>query len=83
MIDIKMATRAAIAYVQELQEYLPHSDDVRLEETEFVEPNTWLITLSFPADYPFTASRSYKEFRIDADNGHVMAMKVRQLTPAK
>jgi len=82
MIDVKTAVRAAIEYVQEFQDYLPHTD-VRLEETEFVEPNTWLITLSFSADYPFTAARSYKEFRIDADAGHVMSMKVRQLITAK
>ena len=83
MIDVRTAVRKAVEYVREFQDYLPQSD-VRLEETEYVEPDLWLITLSFTEDVPFiTDRRTYKEFRIDADTGDVKAMKVRSLTSAK
>jgi len=83
MIDVRTAVRKALAYVREFQDYLPQSD-IRLEETEYVEPDLWLITLSFPEDVPLiTDRRTYKEFRIDAETGDVKAMKVRSLTNAK
>ena len=83
MINVRTAVRKAVEYVREFQDYLPQSD-VRLEETEYVEPDLWLITLSFTEDVPFiTDRRTYKEFRIDADTGDVKAMKVRSLASAK
>ena len=55
MIDVKTAVRKALEYVRELQDYLPKSE-FRLEETEFVDPGFWQITLSFsesPLGLPF------------------------------
>lgn len=82
MIDVKTAVRKSVEYVQEFREYLPGTD-IRLEETEYVEPGFWLITLSFPEDIPIVKNRIYKEFRIDAETGEVTAMKVRLFAHAK
>ena len=82
MIDVKTAVRTAVKYVQEFQDYLPGTD-IRLEETEYAEPGFWLITLSFSDNVPFAPSRNYKEFRIDANSGEVLSMKVRSLATAK
>jgi len=85
MIDVKTAVRKALEYVRELQDYLPKSE-FRLEETEFVDPGFWQITLSFsesPLGLPFgpPSARTYKVFRIDANTGEVLSMKVRSLAP--
>jgi len=82
MIDVKTAVRKAVEYVQELQEYFPRSD-IRLEETEFVDPGLCEITLSFSENPMFgKLSRIYKIFRIDAETGEVKSMKVRSLAAA-
>ena len=85
MIDIKTAVQKAVEYVREFQDYLPRSD-IRLEETEFVDPGLWEITLSFleSGSVPvlgIPARRIYKIFRIDAETGDVKSMKVRSLQP--
>jgi len=84
MIDVKTAVRKAVDYVQEFQDYLPQGD-VRLEETEYDETGFWFITLSFPSGniIPLGPARDYKEFRINANTGEVMSMKVRSLAHAK
>jgi len=77
MIDVKAAVRVALDYTKEFSEFLP-TYSVRLEETEFVDTGYWDITLSFQEE-PFSASRVYKVFHIDAGTGEVRSMKVREL----
>ena len=86
IIDVKTAVRKALEYLRELQDYLPKIE-IRLEETEFVDPGFWQITLSFsesPLGLPFgpPSARIYKVFRIDANAGEVVSMKVRSLVTA-
>ena len=82
MIDVKTAVRAAIGYVNEFREYIPPRD-IRLEETEYDEDRRhWVITLSF-VENDITGFRSYKVFRIDANSGDVMSMKVRSVVPSR
>ncbi len=81
MIDVKTAVQRAVEYVREFQDYLPRSD-IRLEETEFVDPNIWQITLSLSDALPvlgIPGGRIYKMFRINADTGQVVSMKARSL----
>lgn len=90
MIDVKSAVRAAMKYLQEIQEFVP-AIGMRLEETEHDDSGDWLITLSTVEDSgirvesPFpvfpTGKRIYKVFRIDANTGDVKSMKVRTLQP--
>jgi hypothetical protein len=85
MIDVKTAVRKAVEYVRELQDYFPQGD-IRLEETEFVDPDLWQITLSFDNNGSFLGSmagRRFKIFRIDAETGEVESMKIRTLEPAR
>jgi hypothetical protein len=87
-IDVKTAVRKAAAYLLEFQEFIPVSD-IRLEETEYDDKGSWLITLSSidktDLSHPLAslgkAPRSYRIFRIDASNGEVRSMKVRSLQP--
>jgi hypothetical protein len=83
MIDVKAAVRTAVEYAREFQDYLP-GRDIRLEETEFDDgdPGFWRITLSFAASLPLVERRAYKEFRINAETGDVVSMKIRPLTDA-
>ena len=85
MIDVKTAVRKAVEYVRELQDYFPQEGNIRLEETEFVDPDSWQITLSFVDKdriFGFPAGRIYKTFRISAETGEVISMKVRTLAAA-
>ena len=85
-IDVKSAVRIAIDYLREFNEFMPLRD-FRLEEVEFDESGSWLITLSAEEvnPGPFAAlelsKRNYKRFRIDAQTGEVKSMKVRTLQP--
>jgi hypothetical protein len=45
MIDVKTAVRAAMNYLNEFREFVP-ARGVRLEETEYDDKGSWLITLS-------------------------------------
>jgi hypothetical protein len=80
MIGVKQAVGSAIDYVREFSDFLP-TQDIRLEETELVEKEgnpVWLVTLSF-VESRVIGSRAYKIFEIDADNGMVNSMKVRNI----
>jgi hypothetical protein len=84
MIDVKQAAQSATNFITGL-----YSDqvisDVRLEEVELSEDTKyWLITLSFPAPpspgvITFGGRRQYKIFKVDADTGTVLSMKIREL----
>jgi hypothetical protein len=89
MIDVKTAVRAAMKYLQNIQEFVP-ADGLRLEETEHEDSGDWLITLStfdeaelaLPRILPIVGGkRVYKIFRIDGETGEVKSMKVRTLQP--
>ncbi|MGA9998041.1 MAG: hypothetical protein WBP93_21690 [Pyrinomonadaceae bacterium] len=88
MLDVKQATKAASDYFASLVEPQTVSD-IRLEEVEIEqeEPEAdtfrtyWLITLSYlPAKpnplLPAEQERQYKVFKIDAETGELMSMKM-------
>ncbi len=80
MIDVKQAVEAAGKYVKRLY---PSTRNLRVEETEIAEDNSfWFITLSFIQESPeelFGPDRSYKEFKIDAETGDILSMKIKKI----
>jgi hypothetical protein len=87
-VDVRAAVRAAASYLDQFDDFIG-ARQARLEETEFDdESNQWVITLS-TIDIPKSAGtlaelsskRNYRQFRIDAETGHVKSMKVRTLHP--
>ena len=87
-IGVKEAVQAAINYLQDLQSVIVPSkilQDLRLEEVELSETRSkppvthWLVTLSFSLPDGLRVSREYKIFTIDAANGKVQSMKIREL----
>jgi len=86
-LDVRGAVLAAIAYLQQLDDFVP-TDEIRLEETERDDKGDWLITLS-TLDRPGKGfvnqlappKRNYKIFRIDPTSREVKSMKVRTLQP--
>lgn len=92
MITAKEAANVAKAYAREV--YDPEElEFMRLEEVELSGDHlTWLITLGWvePAVYKDPGflfgdkelramPRTYKLFSVDAENGQVTSMKIRQL----
>ena len=83
-ISPQEAANAAAKYLKDL---VPMQGAPVTEEVEFVEsPNEWHITLGYqPADstnhfaYAF-GKRDYKIFRINADTGEVLSMKIRNIS---
>lgn len=91
MIDVKEATQVALEYFQDI--YSDESfSEVRLEEVEREEEGDttyWLITIGFterkkegPLGQLPTSSRRYKRFKIDAETGEVISMKIRSVENA-
>lgn len=89
MIEVKEAAEIAIRYLEDLPSVPAAS--VRLEEVVLTETEQfWLITLSFVdktesqglAVLSGVSGRHYKTFKIDAENGKVLSMKIRQLESA-
>ncbi|WP_164851281.1 hypothetical protein [Larkinella soli] len=86
MIGVKDAAHQAYNYLKEL---LPGIQDILLEEVEMDEERKhWLVTLSFfiKPERPTSPilnltgfEKQYKTFKIDADNGEVLSMKIREL----
>lgn len=89
MIDVKQAVASAKTYASQLfqEEKIL---GLELEEVELSEDNKyWFVTLGFLvpkpslgiADIfaPMVANRKYKLFKIDADNGIVLSMKIREV----
>lgn len=93
MIDVKEATQVALSYFEDLYGEDSFSN-VLLEEVERDEEDGtpyWLITIGFTQKkrehHPFgnlnlTSSRRYKRFKIDAETGEVVAMKIRSVENA-
>jgi hypothetical protein len=84
MLDVKEAARRASEYFAGL--YADQSlSNVQLEEVELSEDGRhWFITLSYPvppelAALNFNFKRKYKVFKIDAETGQVVSMKIRKV----
>ena len=84
MIDVKQAVGAAVQYAKDL---LGAEQNPTLEEVELSpDDRYWLITLGFePRFSPLVALsgtrplREYKLFRVDAESGQVVSMKIRSV----
>lgn len=95
MIDVKEATQVALSYFEDLYEEEPFSN-VLLEEVERdKEDGTpyWFITIGFtnekkkedsssPLSTLSSAPRRYKRFKINAETGDVVSMKIRSVENA-
>lgn len=88
MIDVKEAVRIATEGFKNLYGETGYKA-LKLEEVEITpDERYWIITLGynipevegynppFPSLFP-KASREYKEFKIDAESGRLLSMKIR------
>lgn len=84
MINVKEATDKAKEY---LVSFFPDAEQVQLEEVELSgDKNHWLITLSYEGVSTSVASSMlvgksllYKIFKLDAETGEVISMKIRNI----
>ncbi|RPI44117.1 MAG: hypothetical protein EHM46_03250 [Bacteroidetes bacterium] len=84
MIDVKAATEKAREH---LKAFYPEATKVQLEEVELTNDRAhWLITLSYEGTSTSVASSLlvgksmiYKIFKLDAETGDVLSMKIRDL----
>jgi len=84
MINVKVATDKA---KEHLLAFFPDAEQVQLEEVELSEDKAhWLITLSYEGVSSSVASSMlvgksllYKIFKLDAKNGEVISMKIRNI----
>ncbi len=81
MIDVRIATNAAVEY---LKQFFPEAGNVQLEEIEISEDDRfWTVTLSYDESDRFgmayNRAKKYKIFKIDANTGGVLSMKIREL----
>ena len=83
MIEVKQAVEQAITYLRNLPVTADSSPaQVTLEEVELTEDDRyWLITLSYRDQnaYSVLSPPKYKIFKIDAANGRVLSMKIRDV----
>ena len=84
MIDVIEATNKAKEY---LASFFPEVEKVQLEEVELTEDRAyWFITLSYEGVSNSVASSllvgksvRYKLFKLDAEKGEVISMKIRDI----
>lgn len=84
MINVKDASNKAKEY---LMAFFPDAEQVQLEEVELsADKKHWLITLSYEGISGSVASSMlvgkslrYKIFKLDANNGEVLSMKIRDI----
>ncbi len=84
MIDVTEATNKAKTY---LDSFFPDAEKVQLEEVELTDDKThWLITLSYEGVSNSVASSllvgkslRYKIFKLEAESGEVISMKIRDI----
>lgn len=84
MIKVQEAVEKAKAH---LNSFFPESENIQLEEVELTEKKThWLITLSYEGVSNSVASSllvgksvRYKVFKLDAKEGEVVSMKIRDI----
>jgi hypothetical protein len=82
MIEVRVATNAAVEY---LKQFFPDANNVQLEEIEISEDERfWTVTLSYEDNDRFgmayNRQKKYKIFKIDANSGGVLSMKIRELS---
>jgi hypothetical protein len=87
MLSLKDAAAKAVEYMKQL---FPDAHDIIVEEVEMDDSKSfWFITLSIPLgeseQNPFLPlpsnwlnTRRFKSFKIDARNGEVISMKIRE-----
>ena len=84
MINVKEATDKAKEY---LVSFFPDAENVQLEEVEMTEDKAhWFVTISYEGVSNSVASSLlvgktvlYKIFKIDAQEGEVISMKIRDI----
>jgi hypothetical protein len=84
MINVREATEKAREY---LVAFFPDAEKVQLEEVELTEDKShWFITLSYEGVSNSVASSllvgkslRYKIFKLDAESGDVISMKIRDI----
>ena len=84
MIDVKEATQKVKEY---LVSFFPEAEKVQLEEVELTDDKShWHITLSYEGMSHSVASSllvgksvRYKIFKLDAESGEVVSMKIRDI----
>ncbi len=82
MINVKEATDKA---KEHLSVFFPEAEEIQLEEAELTPDKAyWLITLSYAGISNSVASSllvgksiRYKLFKLDAESGEVVSMKIR------
>ena len=91
MLDVKKATQVALSYFDDLYGENAFSN-VLLEEVERDEEDGtpyWFITIGFTETKqeggplgPLGSDRRYKRFKINAETGEVVSMKIRSVENA-
>ncbi|MFO7932739.1 MAG: hypothetical protein R6U78_01550 [Bacteroidales bacterium] len=84
MINVKTAIDKA---KEHLMAFFPEAENVQLEEVELTGDKTqWLITFSYEGVSASVASSLlvgksviYKQFKLDAESGEVISMKIRDI----
>lgn len=84
MIDVRQAIDIA---KEHLTVFFPEAENVQLEEVELTNDKThWLITLSYEGVTTSVASSLlvgksliYKQFKLDAESGDVISMRIRDI----
>ncbi len=84
MIDVRQAIDKAKDH---LASFFPDAENIQLEEVELNSDKThWLITLSYEGVSATVASSLlvgksviYKQFKLDAESGDVISMKIRDI----
>lgn len=87
MISVKEAAKSAYEYMKEIPGYEERTDiaveEVELSEDESTAKKYWLITIGYPVGLnilqPTYRSKEYKIFKVDADTGEVLSMKIRNI----
>jgi len=84
MIDVKQAAKTALDYFTEM--YKDKYQNITVEEIDFSDDEKyWHITIGYNEPAPFVptsilyGARNYKIFKIDADAGKVISMKIRMI----
>ena len=77
-MDVKEAVKRACDYLVGLNESVTLTELEEVEKTE--DGGYWLITLSYlpRGQLPFSEKRKYKIFKVNAESGEVLSMKIRQ-----
>lgn len=89
MIDVKEAAQIAVDYLNKIPGYSEYAKSSSVEEIELTEDERcWLVTLGFripvgASAFDFLGNTKvivkYKIFKIDAQNGKVYSMKIRNV----